>query len=225
MFWWGFHVEVDHMTLERIATSGDVVAEFLKLAGAAIPDPVRGWVDLIARFVAGSLDLLRRLDEGCGIYISMLWVAAGVFVPTTKPCPDSRVRLRPKSTNGAVLTSGPVASAFYTVDRRGETETDLIIETGQRVVIGGTGRIWSGVIFVPPNGPGGWLDYQAGVDFPLAGAHPFSRIGRLGGRYFYIGTGTQFIHRGAPSKLYLRVNDFEDRGNGAFGANVDVYSS
>lgn len=38
---------------------------------------------IAAVFIAGALRLLRELDQGRGVYISMSWFAAGAFVPTT----------------------------------------------------------------------------------------------------------------------------------------------
>lgn len=85
-FWWGFHVEIGHDDLERILAAADVVNAVVGAIGGNIPSPAQPWIRLLAPFVASLHDGLRRLDEGCGVYISMSWFAPGVFIPTTVPC-------------------------------------------------------------------------------------------------------------------------------------------
>ncbi|WP_210583099.1 hypothetical protein [Streptomyces sp. GESEQ-35] len=82
-FWWGFHVEIDHPSLESILNSADAVNALVGMIGGAIPSPAQPWIVLAAQFVAGAHQLLRSLDRGQGIYISMSWFAPGVFVPTS----------------------------------------------------------------------------------------------------------------------------------------------
>ncbi|ULR55594.1 hypothetical protein [Streptomyces deccanensis] len=82
-FWWGFHVEIDHPTLGQILDSADTVNTLVGTIGGAIFSPAQPWIVLVAKFVAGAHQLLRGLDRGNGIYISMSWFAPGVFVPTT----------------------------------------------------------------------------------------------------------------------------------------------
>jgi hypothetical protein len=81
-FWWGFHIEVSHGDLESFLN----VANPINAVAAAI-GPVTGpaapFVALAAGFIAGALALLRGLDRGRGVYISMSWFAPGIFVPTS----------------------------------------------------------------------------------------------------------------------------------------------
>lgn len=82
-FWWGFHIEIDHPSLESILTSADAVNALVGMIGGAIPSPAQPWIVLAAQFVAGAHQLLRSLDRGQGVYISMSWFAPGIFVPTS----------------------------------------------------------------------------------------------------------------------------------------------
>jgi hypothetical protein len=55
-----------------------IVAAIGPVTGPAAP-----FVAIAAGFVAGALALLRGIDRGRGVYVSMSWFALGVFVPTT----------------------------------------------------------------------------------------------------------------------------------------------
>ena len=47
------------------------------------PNQSHYWIDIIAPFVVATATLLRALDRGRGVYISMSWFAPGAFVPTS----------------------------------------------------------------------------------------------------------------------------------------------
>jgi hypothetical protein len=81
-FWWGFHVQISHEALESILSSGDSLNATVDAIGGSIPSPAQPWIKLLAPFVAGVHALLRSIDRGDGIYISMSWFAPGVFIPT-----------------------------------------------------------------------------------------------------------------------------------------------
>ena len=83
VFPWGFHIQIDHDTLERVLDAADTVNELVLSIGGSIPSPAQPWIALIALFVAGAHAALRALDRGQGIYISMSWFAQGIFVPTS----------------------------------------------------------------------------------------------------------------------------------------------
>jgi hypothetical protein len=109
-----------------------------------------------------------------------------------------------------------------------DISTGITVEPGQRLVINAWGEIWAGVWFTGRNGPQGWLGWHAGPDSPLPFAAPFSVLGRLEGRYFYVGTGIELIYRPPAgvggSQLWLRINDnTPGNGWGAFSAHVEVY--
>jgi hypothetical protein len=109
-----------------------------------------------------------------------------------------------------------------------DVDTGLYILPGQRVVLSATGEIWAGVWLTGRNGPQGWLGWHANQDSPLPYSPPFSMLGRLDGRYFYVGSGKEFIYRSGTdgSKLFLRINDdIPGNGSGAFTLHVEVYAS
>ncbi|MER6233390.1 hypothetical protein ACFY1L_46295 [Streptomyces sp. NPDC001663] len=82
VFWWGFHLQIDHDTLRQILDAADTVNELVVAVGGSIPSPAQPWIRLIGLFVAGTHEALRALDRGQGLYISMSWFAPGVFIPT-----------------------------------------------------------------------------------------------------------------------------------------------
>lgn len=109
-------------------------------------------------------------------------------------------------------------------------DTHLDIKPGDRVVIDAdpNARIWSGVWFTGWNGPVGWSNYDCSRKFPLNSfggcSRPYSLIGNLNGRYFYVGQRKEFTHQDGESRLYLSINDdVVGNGSGAFKATVKVY--
>jgi hypothetical protein len=82
-FWWGFHIQISHEDLNTFLNSFEPINAVIGAIGGGIPSPAAPWIALAAAFIAGALQLLRTLDKGRGVYVSMLWWAPGVFVPTT----------------------------------------------------------------------------------------------------------------------------------------------
>jgi hypothetical protein len=122
------------------------------------------------------------------------------------------------------IASGSVPENVTNVD------TGQIIKPGDRVVIVADpyARIWSGVWFTGWNGPVGWSNCSYERKFPLNSfggcSRPYSLIGNLNGRYFYVGQYKEFIHQEGESKLYLSINDdVVGNGSGAFKVTVKVY--
>lgn len=82
-FWWGFHIEISHEDLQAFLGGANAVNAIVAAIGGGIPSPAAPFIALAAAFVAATLGVLAALDKGRGVYISMLWIAPGVFVPTT----------------------------------------------------------------------------------------------------------------------------------------------
>jgi hypothetical protein len=82
-FWWGFHIQISHQDLQTFLASADPINAAIGAIGGGIPSPAAPFIALAAAFVAGALGLLRSLDRGSGVYVSMSWFAPGVFVPTS----------------------------------------------------------------------------------------------------------------------------------------------
>jgi hypothetical protein len=81
-FWWGFHIQVSHADLQVFLDGAGSVSEIVDTIGK-IPTPAAPFIRLAALFIAGALGLLKRIDRGRGVYISMSWFAPGAFVPTS----------------------------------------------------------------------------------------------------------------------------------------------
>ena len=82
-FWWGFHIQISPQDLSHFLHGSSAVNELVGAIGGGIPSPAAPWIALAAVFVAASLQLLRSVDRGRGIYVSMSWFAPGIFVPTS----------------------------------------------------------------------------------------------------------------------------------------------
>ncbi|MEJ7602753.1 MAG: hypothetical protein WKG01_32995 [Kofleriaceae bacterium] len=81
-FWWGFHIQLSREDLNIfLATAAPLTAITATLAAGIWP-PAAPFIGLAAAFIAGALALLKALDRGYGVYVSMSWFAPGVFVPT-----------------------------------------------------------------------------------------------------------------------------------------------
>lgn len=55
------------------------------MIGGSVPSSAQPFIVAAAGFVAASISLIRSIDQGAGVYISMSWFAAGIFVPTAVP--------------------------------------------------------------------------------------------------------------------------------------------
>ena len=82
-YWWGFSIEVPHGDLVSLLNATDPKGEVVRFLRTILPSDYARWIDVIAPFVAAGASMLRGLDRGRGIYISMSWFAPGIFVPTT----------------------------------------------------------------------------------------------------------------------------------------------
>jgi hypothetical protein len=91
--------------------------------------------------------------------------------------------------------------------------------------------IWSGVWFTGRNGPAGWDRCDSNTKFPLTRytgqcSRPYSLMGYLNGRYFYVGEDKDLKYDwgSTAGRLFLRINDdVINNGNGYFKADVTVY--
>src|SRR3712207_6710788 len=75
-FWWGFHIQISHDTLVLFTETLSAIAAVI---GSILPSP---WSRVVAIVIQVLMRLLKGLDRGRGVYIRMLWVAPGIFVPT-----------------------------------------------------------------------------------------------------------------------------------------------
>lgn len=120
-----------------------------------------------------------------------------------------------------------VANQTFTVHESDfDVNTFIDVQPGDRLVFSASGEIWAGVWFTGNNGPDGWDSIENSSIFPLPGSHPFSLLGRLGSRYFFIGQGLQRAQTeiGVVRRLFLRINDdVPGNGNGAFTCQVQVF--
>jgi hypothetical protein len=82
-FWWGFHIQISHEDLMSFLGAAEPINTIIGAIGGSIPSPAAPFIAAAAAFVAGALGLLRGLDHGRGVYVSMSWFAPGIFVPTS----------------------------------------------------------------------------------------------------------------------------------------------
>jgi hypothetical protein len=81
--WWGFQIYVSHEDLNTFLKTATPLVAISATLAAVIWPPAAPFIGAAAAFIAGVLALLKTLDQGNGVYISMSWFAAGIFVPTT----------------------------------------------------------------------------------------------------------------------------------------------
>lgn len=141
-----------------------------------------------------------------------------------------------------IIVSEPIISVLFgtpniTMELVNETvppitvrEADFDVDSGievrplDRLTLNATGSIWAGVVFTGQNGPNGWNNIDPDPKFPLVNSHPYCLIGRMDGRYFYVGEGQEFFYRGNGSRLILRTNDdAPGNGTGAFSCTVQQW--
>lgn len=82
-YWWGFHVQIGPNDLQSILNVIDPNGPIFNFLRTVLPAEYQRWLNLIAPFISGSAGLIRGLNRGRGVYISMSWFAPGVFVPTS----------------------------------------------------------------------------------------------------------------------------------------------
>jgi len=82
-FWWGFHIQVSHQDVQELINAFDGVQALLQAIGPVVPGVVRPFLAVAGIFLDVSKNVLRAVDRGRGVYISMSWFAPGIFVPTS----------------------------------------------------------------------------------------------------------------------------------------------
>lgn len=80
-FWWGFHIEISSEGIQDLTDTIDPINTIISLIGSSA-GPTAPYIPIAAAFIAGALGLIKKLDQGKGIYISMSWFAPGIFIPT-----------------------------------------------------------------------------------------------------------------------------------------------
>lgn len=123
------------------------------------------------------------------------------------------------------MSTAPVLEDTFTIPEGArDIDTGMDIRYGDRLVFSASGEIWAGVWFTGLNGPQGWGNIDYSSKWPLPASHPYCLLGKLDGRYFYLGTGWDRYYRGRNSRLFLRINDdAPGNGSGAFTCHVAVY--
>jgi metacaspase-1 len=81
-FWWGFHIQFSSQDLKTFVTVGGSVSAIAAAIGP-VTGPAAPFVGLAAAFVAAGMGIMRSLDRGRGVYLSMSWFAPGIFIPTS----------------------------------------------------------------------------------------------------------------------------------------------
>ena len=123
-----------------------------------------------------------------------------------------------------------ISDQTYTVpERASNVTTNFNVKDGDKLLLEAWGTIWAGVWFTGRNGPDGWSPPSEDPKFPLVGAHTYSLLGRLGGRYLEIGWGLEYNWlpgNGLSTPLSLRTNDdWPGNGNGSFYCRIRQYRS
>jgi hypothetical protein len=142
------------------------------------------------------------------------------------------------ATTGALVTTGtaPASASTLITERTYVMEecgfiknTNILLQSGDKLVISAAGSIWAGVWFTGRNGPEGWA-WAGGGKFPSPSSRPYSLVGKLDGEYVYVGRAFEryILNKSAPGPsegvLELQTNDDAPcNGDGAFVVTVRVY--
>lgn len=81
-FWWGFHVQISNEDVNTIVNVADGATTVLDFLLAVAPPAIKPFLAAVRIFVTLSKEVLRAVNRGRGVYISMSWFAPGLFVPT-----------------------------------------------------------------------------------------------------------------------------------------------
>ena len=102
-----------------------------------------------------------------------------------------------------------------------DLRTGITVRRGDRLLFDCGGEITPGWLQVIV-GPEGWPGSPAEDGYPLPGAPRYAVLGKLNGRYFLVGAGAAYAHRGRTSRLSPRINDAHPGdGSGAFLCRVN----
>jgi len=82
-FWWGFHIQISHADVQELVNGFNGAAVLINALMPIVPGVVRPFLAVAKIFLDVSSAVLRALDRGRGVYISMSWFAPGIFVPTS----------------------------------------------------------------------------------------------------------------------------------------------
>jgi len=84
IFWWGLQIAVVESDLERIAASANIQLAAHQIASSVLTPLAIGeiFISEIASFLSINSLILHVVDRGNGVYITMSWLAPGIFVPT-----------------------------------------------------------------------------------------------------------------------------------------------
>jgi hypothetical protein len=90
-YWYGIVVELDHNETEQLlgaaakAGGAGVTATLTSLLGAATAATVG---PILAAYVAVEGAIIKAVDEGHGVILTMIWALPGVVIPTTRYGPN-----------------------------------------------------------------------------------------------------------------------------------------
>jgi len=85
VFWWGIQFVVEEPALKYVLSIDGIagaVEGFLAAAAAAAP-PADLIVGALALYFAVEAAVITAVDQGKGVYLSMTWIAPGLFLPTS----------------------------------------------------------------------------------------------------------------------------------------------
>ena len=82
-FWWGFHLDIPNQALDDIGEAIKTGAAVSALIGT-VSGPATPFIALAVGFIEIEYAWMRGVNRGNGVYLSMSWFAAGIFVPTAR---------------------------------------------------------------------------------------------------------------------------------------------
>ena len=85
-FWWGWQISFNETAtrwIEGIAGSQSAAFGLMAATSAALP-PLSIFSAAVSAWLATETAVIAAVDRGNGIYLSMSWIAPGMFIPTPR---------------------------------------------------------------------------------------------------------------------------------------------
>jgi len=80
---WGIVFTLSHDAATAVSTSTTIISQLVSLAGSVFP-PASFATGLVSAFLSLNAELIKKVDIGNGVYLTIPWLLPGVVVPTSR---------------------------------------------------------------------------------------------------------------------------------------------
>lgn len=79
---WGLVITLSHTAAQNLVATGVASAAIVAAVGGVVS---AGILAAVGAGIGAVTGLVKAVDSGKGVYLTMLWVTPGLFIPTTRP--------------------------------------------------------------------------------------------------------------------------------------------